>query len=346
MSEAPDLFAQQQANRRRSRWLVIGFVLFFAWLGFGGDWIYYLYTVSNPPGAYHHLFPWIGFLLTTLGSLLALSAWRSGPQKILWATAAREVTQPATPQETQLVNVVEEMAIAAALPRPRIWVVDDPDPNAFATGHDEQSANLAVTAGLLRICSRDELQAVVAHELGHVKNLDVRLMTLLAALVGAVALLHDGASRVMSSGIRLGGGSSSRGRRDDKDGPGAVVALLLVLWLVSWALAPVVTRLLALGVSRRREFLADAMSAQFTRNPHALATALQKIEGATEPTRSMKSGTAHLCIADPTGGSRLTSGEGWLADALGTHPPMAMRIARLEAMAFQDHSPAGAVVAS
>ncbi|MGI8498048.1 MAG: M48 family metalloprotease [Gemmatimonadaceae bacterium] len=346
MSDALDLFSQQEANRRRSRWLVIGFVLFFAWLGFGGDWIYYLYTVGAPPGAYHHVFPWIGFILTTLGALLAVSAWRSGPQKILWATAAREIVEPATPDEMLLVNVVEEMAIAAALPRPRIWVVDDPDPNAFATGHDERSANLAVTAGLLKICSRDELQAVVAHELGHVKNLDVRLMTLLAALVGAVALLHDGASRMMGSGVRLGGGSSSRGRRDGKDGPGAVVAILFVFWLLSWLLAPIVTRLLALGVSRRREFLADAMSAQYTRNPMALATALQKIDGAAEPTRSIKSGTAHLCISDPTGGSRLRSGEGWLADVLGTHPPMALRVARLQAMAYQEQHRPGTVAAS
>ena len=320
-----NLFQQQEANRRRTFWLVVGFVVFFAWLGFGGDYLYYLYTLQAPRQAYHHTFPWFGIALSLVALALAWYAYRSGPEKVLWSTGAEEVTDPEDPKEKQLVNVVEEMAIAAGVPRPRIWIVDDPDPNAFATGTDPLHSHIAVTRGLLDLCSRDELQGVIAHELGHVKNLDVRLMTTLAALVGAVALMHDGATRV----IRPGGGGGS----GDERKPSPLLLVLAVVWLISWLLAPIVAQLLALGVSRKREYLADAMSAQFTRNPLALASALQKIEGADAPTTHIKRGAAHLCIADPLG-RRLTDHEGVFADALATHPPMAKRIAILRGMGY------------
>jgi heat shock protein HtpX len=326
--DAVNLFAQQEANRRRSRWLMIGFVLFFAWLGFGGDVIAYLGT------NHQYRFPLLGLVLTALAAGLAWFSWTTGPERVLWSTGAREVKTPATPEERQLVNVVEEMAIASGLPRPRIWIVPDPDPNAFATGRDEQTASVAVTEGLLALCSRDELQGVIGHELGHVRNLDVRLMTLLAALVGAVALLSDGVGRVMRSGgsVRVDGRSGGRGKGNDL---GPLVIVLLVLWILSWLLAPVILRLMSLGVSRKREYLADAMSAQFTRNPMALASALEKIEDAEAPTKCIKGGAAHLCIADPLG-RRLNGRQGALAELLGTHPPMAMRVARLKAMAYQE----------
>src|SRR5256886_517719 len=175
--------------------LVVGFVLFVAWLGFGGDFIYWRATANEPPVAQHSVW-WFGMAATALGVLLAWYAYATGPEKVLWATGAEEVLEPAADQQRQLVNVVEEMAIAAGVPRPRIWIVPDPDPNAFATGLDPRHAHVAVTQGLLDLCSRDELQAVIAHELGHVKNLDVRLMTTLAALVGAVLLMRDGATRI------------------------------------------------------------------------------------------------------------------------------------------------------
>ncbi|HEY6061552.1 MAG TPA: M48 family metalloprotease, partial [Gemmatimonadales bacterium] len=206
-----NLFQQQEANRRRTIALVIGFVLFFAWLGFGGDLIFHLATAGAAPDAYHHSFPWFGLVLTAIGAGIARYGFATGPNKVLWSTGAREVTDPQTDKERQLVNVVEEMAIAAGVPRPRIWLVPDPDPNAFATGLDQLHSHIAVTQGLLDLCTRDELQAVVAHELGHVKNLDVRLMTTLAALVGAVALMHDGMGRLMRGGFRVGGGGGSRG---------------------------------------------------------------------------------------------------------------------------------------
>lgn len=335
-SDAVDLFAQQAANRRRSAWLIAGFIAFFAWLGFGGDWIAWQLTLDAGPGAYRHTLPLLGIALTGMAALGAGVAWRRGPERVLWSTNATEVLTPADEQEKRLVNVVEEMAIASGLPRPRIWIVPDSDPNAFATGRDPMTAHVAVTRGLLVLLDRDELQGVIGHELGHVKNLDVRLMTLLAALVGAVALVGDAMARVMRGGGRvrvrsMGGGGGSRGGRK---GGNPVLVVVLVLWIVSWLLAPLVTRLLALGVSRRREYLADAMAAQFTRNPAALASALQKIERAAAPTLSIKRGSAHLCIADPLG-RRLSNREGTFAELFGTHPPMAIRVARLRAMAYQ-----------
>lgn len=331
-----NLFQQQEANRRRTFWLVVGFVVFFAWLGFGGDYIYYLYTRDAPRLAYHHTVPWFGLVLSLVALAVAWYAYKTGPEKVLWATGAREITDAQDPKQRQLVNVVEEVAIAAGVQRPRIWIVDDPDPNAFATGTDPLHSHLAVTQGLLELCNRDELQGVIGHELGHVKNLDVRLMTTMAALVGAVALMHDGVTRMMRGGTRLGvsgGGGGGGGGGGRKGGPGPLILVLLVVWIISWILAPIITQLLAIAVSRNREYLADAMSAQFTRNPLALASALQKIEGAAEPTAKITRGAAHLCIADPLG-RRLSSREGFLADRFATHPPMAKRIAILKGMGY------------
>jgi heat shock protein HtpX len=336
MSEPVNLFVQQEANRRRSRWLVAAFIAFFAWLGFGGDLILYLGADPTAADSYRHAFPWLGILMTALGGGLATYAWRTGAEKVLWATGARELTEPANPQERQLVNVVEEMAIASGLPRPAIYVIADPDPNAFATGRDPATAKIAVTEGLLLVCDRDELQGVIGHELGHVKNYDMQLMTLLASLCGAIALMSDGVSRMMMYG--RGPLHGSRGRRSKDGNP--LLVLLLVLWIVSWILAPIITRLLALGVSRKREYLADAMSAQFTRNPMALARALEKIESAHAPTSRITRGAAHLCIADPLG-RRMSAREGWLADRLATHPPMAIRVSRLRAMAYQEMKKSG-----
>ncbi len=188
-----------------------------------------------------------------------------------------------------------------------------------------------MTEGLLETLDRDELQAVVAHEIAHIRNHDVKLMTLLAALVGVMALISEGAWRFIGfggRGRRAAGGGGKKGKA------GALGAVILVAWLVSLLLAPLVSRLLALAVSRKREFLADASAAQFTRNPGALASALRKIEDAAAATKTIKRGTAHLCIADPLG-RRLTHKQGFVAELLATHPPMAMRIARLKAMAYK-----------
>ncbi len=328
-----NLFEQQADNRRRSAILVAVFMLFFAWIGFGGDLILYLQTTAvaaDSGGGYRHVFPWFGVFTTLLAGGMAWYSWRRGPNQVLWATGAWEILEPVKPEEKVFVNVVEEMAIASGLPRPTVWIVPDNDPNAFATGTDDKHAHVAVTEGLLAMLNRDELQAVVAHEMAHIRNHDVKLMTLLAALVGVLALIADGTWRV----LWFGGGRRSRGGSGKKGGGGALVAVILVLWVISVILAPVVSRLLALGVSRKREYLADATAAQFTRNPAALASALRTIENAAAPTKSIKRGTAHLCIADPLG-RRLTHKEGFVAGLFGTHPPMGVRVARLKAMAFE-----------
>lgn len=334
MTEPANLFAQQESNRRRSTWLVVGFIVFFAWVGFGGDLALGLLTADGPPASYHHVIPAIGLFTTLAATGICWYSWRFGAQRVLWSTGAREVLDPATAEERQLVNVVEEMAIASGEPKPRVWIVPDDDPNAFATGRDAATASIAVTEGLLRTLSREELQGVIAHEMAHVRNLDIRLMTLLAGMVGAIALMSDGMGRMLRGGQIGGRGLSTGSRGRDGGRRGNPLALVvLVLWLLTLLVAPIVSRILAMAVSRKREFLADATGSQFTRNPMALASALQKLESAASPTRAITSGAAHLCIVDPSPGM-LSNREGFLADTLASHPPIRQRISRLEAMAY------------
>lgn len=337
MSETTlNLFEQQAANRRKSWWLIAGFFAFFLWLGLGGDLVLWLSTSGGgvERGAYVHRVPWLGMAMAGVALWLVLDILRNGAKKVLWTTGATLLDDPQTPEERQLHNVVEEMAIAAGIPKPKVYVVPDTDPNAFVTGTHPLEAHLAVTQGLLGILDRDELQAVVAHEMGHVKNEDTKVMTLMAGLGGAILLIRDGVGRVFRTTGRIGGRSSRGGRGGGKGGGNPLVIILLVVWVLSWLLAPLITRLLAMGVSRKREYLADAMAAQFTRNPAALASALDKLDKSHAPTTTISNGVAHLCIVDPTG--RLANRrEGRLADLFATHPPMAIRIARLRAMAFQ-----------
>jgi heat shock protein HtpX len=338
---AADPFAQQEDNRRRSSWLAVGFIVFFAWVGFGGDVGIALLTADAPAGSYHHVVPIFGLVTTAAAAALCWYSWRFGARQVLWSTGAREILEPATADERRLVNVVEEMAIASGVPKPRVYVVPDEDPNAFATGRDAATASIAVTQGLLGTLSRDELQGVVAHEIAHIQNLDVRLMTLLAGMVGAIALMSDGAGRMLrgSPGIRRAGGGSSGSSRG-KGGGNPLALVVLALWLLTLILAPIVSRILAMAVSRKREFLADASGAQFTRNPLALASALQKLEAAASPTRAITRGAAHLCIVDPAPGL-FSSREGFFADALASHPPIRERIARLEGMGYLSTERAG-----
>jgi heat shock protein HtpX len=337
-----DLFAQQDANRRRSAWLVAGFILFFAWVGFGGDVAFALLTRDAPASGYHHVVPFIGIMATLIGGGICWYSWRFGAERVLWATGAWEIIEPATPEQNQLVNVVEEMAIAAGVRRPRIWIVPDDDPNAFATGRDPATASIAVTEGLLHTLNREELQGVVSHEMAHIRNFDTRLMTLLAAMVGSIALMSDGLGRIMrGGGVRLSGGSSRSSGRSGGKGGNPLGIIILVLWLLTLIVAPIVSRLLAMAVSRKREYLADATGAQLTRNPGALASALEKLSAAAEPTRKITRGAAHLCIVDPTG-SALANVEGFLGDVFASHPPIAQRVIRLKGMAYQDAKRTGA----
>ena len=337
-----NLFAQQEANRKASRRLVAGFVLFLTWLGFGGDFIWYLWSKNDAAAraaeglAYSgvHLIPGLGIMLFIIAGAMAWWSYRFGATALIRATGGREITEPVTDLERRLVNVVDEMTIASGAQRPRIWLVPDAAPNAFATGVHANDSHIAVTQGLLETCTREELQAVVGHEMGHVANYDVRLMTSLTALVGVVALIHNATFRWMrfgGSGPRLGG--RSRGGRD-KGGAGALVIVLLVIWVLSWIIAPLVTRYMAMRVGRSREFLADAMSAQFTRNPAALADALDKIGASTVKPTAIPRSSAQLCIVDPFN-SVWGNRQGRFADLMATHPPLRDRVSRLRAMAYQ-----------
>jgi len=320
-----NLLEQQAANRRRTWFVMAVFIIFLAVVGAGVD----AFVIGNG-GPF---VPVATMAALAMGGGQSWWSLRFGDRSVLASAAAipleTRLAEAASDDERlryrQLQNVVEEMSIAAGIPVPRAYVIPDSDPNAFATGRDPAHASIAVTDGLLRMLSREELQGVVAHEMGHVRNYDIRLMTVVAALVGAVALLADWAGRSM----RFGGQRSSR---RDKGG-GAAGILFFAVWIVAIMLAPVVGRLLALAVSRRREYLADATGAELTRNPIALADALEKIESAVEPTPSIKQGTAHLCIADPMG-RRLTQSESGWAELWATHPPMSKRIAALKTMGY------------
>jgi heat shock protein HtpX len=257
-----------------------------------------------------------------VGTLTAWLGYRNGDTLVLASSRAVRLA-PTDLKSRQLDNVVEEMAIASGLPKPRVYVVPDSDPNAFATGRDPAHASIAVTQGLLDVMNREELQGVIAHEMSHIRNYDTRVMTVTAALLGTVLLLHDWSAR---SGPWRGRDSG------DRKAAGAGQIVLFVLWIVLVALAPLLGQLIAMSISRSREYLADASGVELTRNPLGLAGALRKLHGATAPTRSISRGTAPLCICDPLH-HRLDDRKGFWADLLATHPPMAERIRILDAMA-------------
>jgi heat shock protein HtpX len=329
-----NLYEQQTLNRRRTWMVMAGFIALLALVGAGFDFFIL--------GEGQRFVPLGTVVAIALGGGQSWWSLRYGDRAVLHSSSAQPLDQllarpPAQDvalRYKQLDNVVEEMAIAAGLPKPAVFVIPDPDPNAFATGRDPEHASIAVTEGLLARMNRDELQAVVAHEMSHVRNLDIRLMTVVAALLGALALLADWASRAMRFGLRGGGRSRKRG----KGGGGALALVVLAIWILAVILAPILGRLLAMAVSRRREYLADASGAELTRNPLGLASALEKIDTAAGATTSVKRGTAHLCIADPLGRSVNDKEGGW-SNLFATHPPMLKRIQALKEMAFQRLGP-------
>src|SRR5437879_414421 len=248
-----NLYEQQSANRRKTWLVMFVFVAFLFVLGLGFDAFY----LGQAGGAV----PVGSVLALGVGSVSALAGYFNGDRAVLLATGAKPIALvAATASEAdklklrQLDNVVDEMAIAAGLPRPAVYIVADPDPNAFATGRGPGHASIAVTRGLLDALDREELQGVVAHEMSHIRNLDVRVMTIVAALVGAVALLSDWARRGMWGG--------SRRRDNDREGGGGIAGVIFfVVWIVAIILAPLMAQALAMLVSRRREYLADASGA-------------------------------------------------------------------------------------
>jgi heat shock protein HtpX len=314
-----NIYDQQEHNKMMTLVIMLGFVLFLGLLGFGFDY-FYLGLFEND-----FYLPIGTIIAVVVGTTMAVSSLQSGAKSVLQSTGA-EPADPLNPAHQQLINVVEEMSIASGMPKPQIFVVPDPDPNAFATGKDPEHSYVAVTQGLLDTLNREELQGVIAHELSHVRNYDIRLMTVVAAFVGAIVLLSDSGRR----GVRFGG-LSGRGSKSRSSGAGGV---FLILWLIGVILAPLIAQVMAMMVSRRREYLADASGAELTRNPLGLASALQKLDKASAPTESIKRGSAHLCIVDPIGRS-INSKEGFAAELFGTHPPIEKRILALDAMAYQ-----------
>ncbi|MEO8168533.1 MAG: M48 family metalloprotease, partial [bacterium] len=308
------IYEQQATNKRRTSLVMLLFTLFVGFLGFGFD----MFVLNSG-------FPIATLIALCIGGATAYWGLQNGARSILSSSTAHLVL-PDDPAYQQLRNITEEMAIASGLPVPQIYVIPDDDPNAFATGKDPQHAVIAVTEGLVTRLNREELQAVIAHEMSHVRNYDIRMMTVVAALIGATMLLAEFGLRTMP----LGRGGR---RNSDRDKGGAGGILVFVAWIIALILAPVIAQLLGMMVSREREYLADASGAELTRNPLALASALEKIDDAVEPTRAIKKGTAQLCIADPLGRS-VNSREGAFAELLATHPPISKRITLLKAMAY------------
>lgn len=311
-----DIYSQQKKNRRITVLLMLGFFAFAALVGVSAD-VYTWGTVDLKR------FPVFAAAALAFASANGFVSYFCG-SSVLLATLGATGLQFDNPSHKKLHNIVTEMALASGLPMPRMYVLPDPAPNAFATGRNPENAVIAVTQGLLDTMDREELQAVVAHEMGHIKSYDILTMTVAAVLVGTVSLLSDWAVRTW----RYGG---IRPRRDIKEKGLNPIALLFLALFV--ALSPLFSRIIAMAVSRNREYQADVSSAEFTRNPGALASALEKISASTSPLRAARRGTAHLFICDPLK-RKIDEREGFFADVLSTHPPVDKRIERLRKMAY------------
>jgi heat shock protein HtpX len=281
-------------------------------IGFAADYLYLdAFTPAGPPVPIATLSALIFATVTTL------TAYNFGGNLILSSVGAAKLDIE-IPEHRELHNVVTEMALASGCPMPKVFVVFDPAPNAFATGPDEKSSSICVTTGLLALLNREETQGVVAHEMAHIRNNDTLVMMLVSVLLGGVALLADWAQRSFYS--------SRHGRRAG----GSYLVVIPLLLLV--AFSPLISRLLAMAVSRQREYLADATAVGFTRNPLGLAHALEKIRDAGIPFQRATRGTAHLFIANPLK-RRLDDRDGRVANLLSTHPPINRRIMLLYQMA-------------
>lgn len=301
-----NLYDEMNANRRMTALFICLFTAFFLLVGLGLDRYF---------GAGYRM-PFFTVLALVFAAFSALGAYRYGDRMILAATSARR-PRPDDLKERQWKDVAEEMAVAAGLPVPAVYVIDDPGPNAFATGRGPDSASLAATTGLLRRLDREELEGVAGHEMSHVRNYDVRLMLVVTVLAGSVILLADWAARSFIW---------TRGRRTRNEGLGAFA---LVVWLAAVVLAPFLAEVMSLFVSRKREYLADAAGAELTRDPLALAGALEKISAYEGRWRDYNRGTQALWIEEPRQRRR-----GLWQRLFSTHPPVEDRIRRLRSMAY------------
>ena len=298
------MFELIRANKRRSVLLIAGFVL--------------VAVAVGAAAGYLTGFGWAGSVIALVfaGALAFLSYWRADSIALSISRA-----HPADPEEYQrLHNLVEGLCIASGLPKPRVYIIDDPAPNAFATGRNPRHAAIAVTTGLLGMMNRVELEGVIAHELSHIRNYDILVSTLAVTLVGAVALITDLAIRMMWWN---GGRERRDGDHGDSGNPLAIIGFVLLI------LAPIIARAMQATISRRRETLADVSACQLTRYPPGLISALEKLKKDTTVTHSASTATAHLWIEQPMSGvgdrGRLAS----IHRLFDTHPPLDERISLL-----------------
>lgn len=296
------MYEQISSNIWRSRALVFFFILFVIGIGY----VFYM--------AYHDPIIMPIAIIFALGS--AIASYYNSDKIVLAVMHARPAEKDEFPH---FINSVEGLAIAAGIPAPRPYVIDDPAPNALATGRDPQHAVICVTTGLLSIMDRAELEGVIAHEMAHIKNYDIRFMTLIAVLVGSIAML----AQWFRWNMWYGGG---RRRDSDREG-GQGQAIWAILALVLAILAPISAALVQAAVSRRREYLADASGAMLTRFPDGLASALEKIAANPNKLQSANKATAHLFISNPLGDCAEVA-----SNLFSTHPPIQDRIQKLREM--------------
>ena len=308
---AATFYSQIGANKRNSVLLALVVIALLGALG-----LVIGVAVTGEPAA---ALPALGIAIV-IGLAASLFSYFGGDSLVLSISGAREVTAEQAPQ---LLNVVQEMAIAANVPMPRVYLIDDTAPNAFATGRDPQHASVAITVGLLQKLDREELQGVMAHELSHVRNFDIRFSLMVGVLVGSIALLADFFLRFTF----WGGGRSNR---RSEGGGGAFQVVVFVVAIVLAILAPIMARLVQMAVSRQREYLADASGVELTRNPVGLERALAKITLDTEPLEVANRATQHLYFENPVKAATARS-----TNLFSTHPPALDRINRLRALTGQ-----------
>ncbi len=308
-----NIYEVQSANKIKSV-IIIAFFAIFVFVA-----IYVLtqalgYYLGYEPGGLG--FMGIAFIISGLSTFVS---YYYSDKIVLGISGAR----PANKAEDKLfTSVIENLCIGAGVPKPKLYVIDDSAPNAFATGRDPEHAVVCATTGILEKLNRTELEGVLAHELTHVKNYDIRLMSLVSVMVGLVALLADWFLRMSFWGRR----------RDNNDRDGSLGAIILVIGLVFAILSPIVGQLIQLAISRRREFMADAGGVAITRQPQGLINALQIISSDTEPLEAANKATAHLYIISPFK-SGISGSVGWFANLFNTHPPIRDRIKVLQQMA-------------
>jgi len=300
-------YSEKSANQRNSLFLVLVLVLI---LGVLGGAIGYALT-----GTQAGMVGAIG-IAVFIGAITSLASYFYGDKLVLAASSAKAISEEQAPQ---LYNVIRELTIAAGIPMPAVYIIQDDAMNAFATGRDPNHSSVAITSGLLKVMDREELQGVLGHELSHVRNFDIRFSLLVGVMVGSVALLS---SFFLRYTFWFGGGR--RSNNNDSNGSGAFQLIIFVIAIVLAILAPIFTRLVQLAVSRQREYLADASSVELTRNPHGLERALARLAGDTTVMKEANPATQHLYFHNP-----LMKLNDRPSNLFSTHPPLVDRINRL-----------------